>query len=103
MTTLAERARSWLTVHHFAQLALLIEPLIVLRTGGEYLRLEWSGAGSLPELIEPLFIALAAIGAISILSLLLYFSGRERGVLVVTLAGIAGLIAYKPIAMPALA
>lgn len=102
MTTLAQRARSWATVHHFAQLALLVQPLIVLRTGGEYLRLKWADTGSLPELVEPLFIALAAVGAVSIVSLLLYFTGRERGVLVLTLAGIVGLIVYKLVAMPGL-
>jgi hypothetical protein len=102
MATRAERARAWLTVHHFAQLALLIQPLIVLRTGGEYLRLKWAGEASLPALIEPLFIALAAVGAVSIVSLMLYFTGRERAVLVITAAGIAALIAYKLIAMPAL-
>lgn len=102
MTTLAQRARTWLTVHHFAQLALLIQPLIVLRTGGEYLRLKWAGATDLPQLIEPLFIALAAVGAVSIVSLLLYFSGRERGVLALTVVGIVALIVYKLITMPML-
>jgi hypothetical protein len=101
MTTLAARARAWLTVHHFAQLALLIPPLIVLRTGGEYLRLSSAGAPDLPDLVAPLFIALAAAGAVSIVSLLLYFAGRERGVLALTVAGIAALIAYKLVAMPA--
>jgi hypothetical protein len=102
MTTLAARARTWLTLRHFAQLALLIQPLIVLRTAAEYLRLKSAGDASLPDLVQPLFVSLAAVGLVSIVSLLLYFTGRERSVLVLTLAGIVGLIAYKLIAMPSL-
>lgn len=102
MTTMLSRARGWLTVHHLAQLALVVQPLIVVRTGAEYLRLRWAGSQSLPELVEPLFISLAAIGAVAIVSLLLYFYGRERSVLALTLAGIVALVVYKLVAMPAL-
>ena len=100
--TVLQRVRGWLTVHHLAQLALLVQPLIVVRTGGEYLRLKWAASAALPALIEPLFISLAAVGAVSIVSLLLYFNGRERAVLAVTVVGIAVLIAYKLVAMPGL-
>lgn len=108
MTTLvqpstARRLRGWLTIHHLAQLALIVQPLIVFRTGGEYLRLKWAGSAALPELIEPLFISLAAIAVAAIVSLLLYFNGRERSVLALTIVGIAALIAYKLTAMPGLA
>ncbi|MEO8756379.1 MAG: hypothetical protein ABI398_01320 [Devosia sp.] len=107
MTTLAQggfmqRARRWLTVHHLAQLALIVQPLIVFRTGGEYLRLKWAGSDAIPALIDPLFISVSAIGAAAIVSLLLYFNGRERSVLALTVTGIAALIAYKLTAMPSL-
>src|SRR4051812_46468578 len=91
--TVLQRVRDWFTVRHLAQLALLVQPLIVVRTGGEYLRLKWAGGAALPALIEPLFISVAAVGAVSIVSLLLYFNGRERAVLAVTVIGIAALIA----------
>jgi hypothetical protein len=99
--SLVSRMRGWLTVRHFAQLALLVQPLIVVRTGGEYLRLKWAGAVD-PALIEPLFISVAAVGVVAIVSLLLYFNRRERGILVLTVVGIAALIAYKMLAMPSL-
>jgi hypothetical protein len=102
MTSLAQRVGPWLTIHRLAQFALLIPPLIVLRTGGEYVRLKAAGAAGLPDLVEPLFIALASVGAVSILSLLLYFTRHERSLLVLVVLGICALIAYKLIAMPAL-
>jgi len=102
MTAIIARARDWATAHHFAQLALLVQPLIVVRTAGEYLRLKWQGSETLPALIDPLFISLAALGLAAIASLVLYFNRRERAVIVLTLAGIAGLIAYKLLAMPTL-
>ena len=102
MSTLTQRVRAWATAHHFAQLALLVQPLIVVRTGGEYMRLKWADSDALPALIEPLFTALAAIGVVSIVSLLLYFNRRDRSVLVLTLAGIVALVVYKLVAMPGL-
>jgi hypothetical protein len=102
MTSIVHRTRAWFTVHHLAQLALLVQPLIVFRTGGEYLRLKWIGTDTLPDLIDPLFISVAAVAVAAIVSLMLYFNGRERSVLVLTVAGIAALIAYKLIAMPGL-
>ena len=107
MTALAQptvlgRFRGWLTAHHLAQIALLVQPLIVVRTGGEYLRLKWAGSDAVPALIEPLFIALAAVGTVTIASLLLYFNGRDRSVLALTLVGIVALIVYKLTAMPGL-
>jgi hypothetical protein len=106
MTILASptlgRARAWFTLHHWAQLALLVQPLIVVRTGGEYLRLKWAGTADVAALIEPLFVSLAAVGLVAIASLLLYFNRREGSVVALTLVGIAGLIAYKLIAMPGL-
>ena len=96
-----DRLRGWFTIHHFAQLALLVQPLIVARTAGEYIRL--SAAGTVdPALIEPLFISLAAVGVVTIVSLLLYFARRERTVLLLTLIGIIALVAYKMLAMPGL-
>lgn len=97
----AARIRHWLTLHHFAQLALLVPPLIVARTAGEYMRLKWTGALD-PALIEPLFVSMAAVGAFMIVTLLLYFARRERTLLALTLVGIAALIAYKMLAMPGL-
>jgi hypothetical protein len=102
MTTLLDRARLWATGHHFAQLALLVQPLIVFRTAGEYLRLKWAGSATLPALLDPLFVSLAAVGVGAIASLILYFNGRERAVIVLTLTGIAALITYKLLAMPGL-
>jgi hypothetical protein len=102
MTTITQRTRSWATKHHFAQLALLVQPLIVFRTAGEYLRLKWQGAAVAPTLLDPLFTSLAAIGVASIVSLILYFTGRERSVIALTVVGIAALIAYKMLAMPTL-
>ena len=96
------RIRRWFTVHHLAQLALIVQPLIVFRVGGEYLRLKWAGSDAVPALIDPLFISVSAVGAAAIVSLLLYFNGRERAVLVLTVVGIAALIAYKLTAMPGL-
>jgi hypothetical protein len=103
MTTLAVRARAWLTTHHIAQLALLVPPLIVVRVGAEYLRLKAVADPNLPALVEPLFVSIAATGAVSIVALVLYFAGRERALLVLTAAAIAGLIVYKLLAMPGLA
>lgn len=100
--TIRQRGRSWLTLHHFAQLALLVQPLIVFRTAGEYLRLKWAQSETIPALLDPLFISLAAIGAASILSLILYFNGRERSVLALTIGGIIALVIYKLVAMPGL-
>lgn len=102
MNQVFDRVRHWSTVHHFAQLALLVQPLIVFRTAGEYLRLKWAGTATLPALIDPLFISLAAIGVAAIASLILYFNHRERAVVVLTVVGIAALIAYKLLAMPSL-
>ena len=97
------RVRGWFTVHHFAQLALLVQPLIIFRTGGEYLRLKWAGTDTLPALLDPLFISIAVVAVVAMASLILYFNRRERTVLVLTLAGIAALIVYKLVAMPGLA
>ncbi|MEP7241612.1 MAG: hypothetical protein ABI697_12060 [Devosia sp.] len=96
------RVRAWFTTHHIAQLALVVHPLIVVRTGGEYLRLRWAGSADLPALIEPLFISLAAVGALAILNLILYFNRREGWVIALTAVGIAALVAYKLAAMPSL-
>lgn len=106
MTQLAQPDRAapirrWFTLHHLAQLALLVPPLIVARTAGEYMRLKWAGTLD-PGLIEPLFMSLAAIGVFTLVALLLYFARRERTLLVLTLVGIAALIAYKMLAMPSL-
>ncbi len=95
------RLRGWFTVHHFAQLALLVQPLIVARTAGEYVRQQAAGSVD-PALVEPLFIALTAVGLITIATLLLYFARREKAVLALTLVGIAALIVYKLLAMPGL-
>lgn len=102
MSTLAARIRGWFTVHHLAQAALIIQPLIVFRTGGEYFRLKWNGDPALPALIDPLLLSISAIAAAMIVSLLLYFNRREGAVVVLTLAGIAALIVYKLVAMPGL-
>ncbi len=95
------RMRGWFTIHHVAQLALLVPPLIVARTAGEYVRLKWTGSVD-PALIEPLFISLAAVGAFTLVALLLYFGRRERALLVLTVLGIAALATYKMLAMPGL-
>ena len=95
------RFRGWFTIHHLAQLALLVQPLIVARTAGEYVREQAAGTVD-PALIGPLFISLTAVGIVTIVALLLYFGRRERSVLVLTGLGIAALIAYKMLAMPGL-
>ena len=101
-TTLLRRIRSWFSLHHWAQIALVVQPLIVVRTGAEYLRLRMSDSGALPSLVEPLFVALAGVGILAIVTLVLYFFKRERAVVVLTLFGVVALIAYKLMAMPGL-
>lgn len=106
MNTLASpmlgRARAWFTLHRWAQLALLVQPLIVVRTGGEYLRLKWAASGDVGAPVEPLFVSLAAVGLLAMVSLLLYFNRREGSVVALTVAGTAALIVYKLVAMPSL-
>jgi hypothetical protein len=100
--SIVARLRAWLTIHHLSQLALLIQQVIIVRVSGEYLRLKGAGSPALSDLVDPLFISLGCVGAAAIASLLLYFNRRERTVLILTFVGIAGLIAYKLIAMPGL-
>ena len=101
-SSLGARVRAWFTVHHLAQLALVIQQVIVLRVSAEYLRLEAAGSVELPDLVDPLFISLGGVALAAIVSLVLYFNRREAAVLVLTLAGIVALIVYKLTAMPGL-
>ncbi len=101
MTTLVERARHWFSAHHIAQLGILAQLLAGFRTVGEYFRLSWEG-GTPPSIVGPLlFGAMLAIAG-GFVSVILYFFGRDRLAIAMTVVTIAGLIAYKLIALPAL-
>lgn len=102
MSSIAARTRAWVTARHVAQVALVVQPLIVFRTAGEYLRLVSSGNDGLQALLVPLFVSIAAVAVVTIVSLLFYFNNRDRAVIALTAAAIVGLIAYKLMAMPGL-
>ena len=100
MTVLADHARRWLTARHIAQLGILAQLLAGFRTAGEYFRLHW--AGDATATVGPLLLGamLAIAGAFA--SVVLYFFGRDRLAIGMTVATIAGLIAYKLFSLPAL-
>ncbi len=101
MTTLVARARHWLTARHLAQLGILAQMLAGFRTVGEYFRLQWEG--TLTTAVANALL-LGAMGAIAgaFLTVILYFFGRFRLAIALTLLTIAGLIAYRLIALPGL-
>jgi hypothetical protein len=101
MTTMAQRARLWITARHLAQLGILAQMLAGFRTVGEYFRLEWAGAAT-TAVVGPLLLgAMIAIGG-ACLSVILYFFGRNRLVIALTVAVIAALVAYRFAAMSGL-
>lgn len=101
MTTMIERARLWVTARHLAQLGILAQMLAGFRTVGEYFRLEWSGAATAAA-VDPLLLgAMIAIGG-AFVSVVLYFLGRDRLVLALTVLTIAALVIYRFTAMSGL-
>lgn len=101
MTTVVVRARRWLTARHLAQLGILAQMLAGFRTVGEYFRLQWGGVTGSAIVGPLLFGAMLAIAG-AFVSVILYFFGRDRLAIAMTVATIAGLIAYKLIALPTL-
>jgi hypothetical protein len=101
MTSLAIRARSWFTAHHLAQLGVLAQLLAGFRAVGEYFRLQWAG-GAAPQIVGPLLLGAMLAIAGGFISVVLYFFGRDRLAIAMTVVGIVGLIAYKLIALPSL-
>jgi len=102
MTALAQRARNWLSAHHLAQLGILAQLLAGFRTVGEYFRLQWDG-GATTAVVGPLLLGAMLAIAGGLLSVILYFFGRDRLAIALTVLTIAGLVAYKLIALPTLA
>ena len=101
MTSYAIRVRNWLTAHHLAQLGILAQMLAGFRTVGEYFRLQWEG-GANAAIVGPLLLgAMLAIGG-AFVTLVLYFFGRDRLAVALTILTIGGLIAYRLIALPML-
>jgi len=101
MTPTFAQARHWMTSRHFAQLGILAQMLAGFRTVGEYFRLEWAGAAT-QAVIAPLLLgAMVAIGG-AFVSAILYFFGRNRLSLALTLTVIAGLIVYRLAMLPSL-
>src|SRR5262249_19233084 len=101
MTTIASRARAWLTARHLAQLGILAQLLAGFRTVGEYFRLQWEG-GATQAIVGPLLLGAMLAIAGGFISIVLYFFGRDRLAIAMTVVTIAGLIAYKLIALPTL-
>jgi len=101
MSTLVIRARRWLTARHLAQLGILAQMLAGFRTVGEYFRLQWEG-GAIPAIVGPLLLGAMLAIAGALVSVVLHFFGRDRPAISTTIVTIAGLIAYKLIALPTL-
>lgn len=99
MTSMIERVRLWITARHLAQLGILAQMLAGFRTVGEYFRLEWAGAATSPAVSPLLLGAMIAIGG-AIVSVVLYFFGRDRSVVGLTIVTIAALIVYRVTMMP---
>lgn len=101
MTMLALRFRGWLTTRHLAQLGVLAQMLAGLRTVGEYFRLQWEG-GATAAIVGTLLLGAMLAIAGALVSVVLYFFGRDRLAIAMTGLTIGGLIAYKLIALPSL-
>ncbi|HEX4298455.1 MAG TPA: hypothetical protein VHZ56_10580 [Devosia sp.] len=101
MTNFVRRVRAWVTPHHLAQLGILALLLAGLRTIGEYFRLQWNG-GVLPAVVGPLLLGAMLAVAGAFLGLILYFFGRDRLALGLSVIGIGALVVYRLLALPGL-
>lgn len=96
------RFRAWFTVHHLAQVALVVQQLIVLRTAVEFFRLGGAGNADAVAYSGPLFAATGGVAAMAIVSLFLYFNRQDLALIVLTLFGIVVLVIWKLISLPLL-
>jgi hypothetical protein len=87
--TVVARLRAWATPQHFAQLGVVALLLAAIRIPAEYLRL----GGAVPA--DRMSWAAIIASTFCLLSTLLFFFGRSRLSIAVTLIGIVALIAFK--------
>lgn len=96
------RFRAWFTVHHLAQVALVVQQLIVLRTAFEFFRLGGANNTDAVAYSGAFLAAIGGVAAMAIVSLVLYFNRQGLALIVLTLFGIVVLVIWKFISLPLL-
>jgi hypothetical protein len=79
-----------------ARLGIVVQFLALIRCLAEYFRLKYMAGGAFrPEVAEPFILGAVVAAVFCLLAVLLYFFGRWRGSLVVTILSIASLFVLK--------